>query len=402
MKKTLFFLLILVAGTLNGTSQAVSRIQFSNHATQTAIPIEINNNLIFLQCSVNQSRPGWFIFDTGAGFTLLDSTFAVENNLSITDSIISKISGRKVPGSGNLTFTLNEAHLTRVSARVTNTFQLSSMVGRKIDGIIGYDFLDQFVVEIDYAGKFVKFIDPGSFSYQGKGTPLTIALNKANWPTARVALYGNGQQQEGTIILDSGSLTGLSLSSGALAGVTIPYPFSFGINGAGGGSRMGRIDTCLLAGYSIHGGIAGFPEQEASQDADDITRTVSESGLGLIGSDLMKQFTWTFDYSRKIAYVEPNNRWGEPFEFDMSGLTIITIDEAYATFMVLVIIPGSPAEQSGLQPGDIILEIDGFPASKYSLSELRQLFKNDNKTFRLKIRRNDSTLDISLTTRKMI
>ena len=402
MKKIIVALTIMVAGHLNGMSQQLSGIQFTDGKSESRMSFDLYNNLIFLHCTVNNSKPGWFIFDTGSAVTMLDSTFAVDNQINIRDTVISRFSGKKVPGSKHLTFHIGHAQLSEVSARVMNTFQLSSVIGRKIDGIIGYDFLEQFVVEVDYFNRNLRFMDPGKFTYKGKGKPLALELNKANWPMTPVVLHGNDKQAEGMIILDSGSLMGLSLTSSELAEETIPYPISFGITGAGEGSRMGRLDTFEIDGNTINNCIAGFPAKETDESTDDISRTVSESGLGLIGSEIMVRFTWTFDYTRKTVFVEPNARIHEPFEFDMSGLTIITIDDAYKTFMIIATTSGSPAEQSGLQPGDILLEFNDIPAGNYTLSELRDLFKTESKTFNTRIRRNEDVLEKSFITRKMI
>jgi hypothetical protein len=40
--------------------------------------------------------------------------------------------------------------------------------GFEFDGIIGYDFLNQFVIEIDYLNKFMNLYNPRAYAYAGK------------------------------------------------------------------------------------------------------------------------------------------------------------------------------------------------------------------------------------------
>ena len=203
------------------------------------------------------------------------------------------------------------------------------------------------------------------------------------------------------ILVDSGSLMALSLNSDELAEETIPYPISFGIGGAGSGSRMGRISTFRVAKYIVKDVLAGFPADDPGQP-DAIAYAVTESGIGLVGGEVLKKFTLTFDYSRLVLYIEPNKTIDEPCDFDMSGLTIITVDEAFQMYMVIAVTPGSPAQISGFQPGDIILEIDGDPSPKFNLAGIREMLKTENRSFKLKIKRGELILEKSITMRKMI
>ena len=401
MKSISLITVILIMLNFSCFAQVNSSIQFSNGRQSVSIPVEIYNNLIFMQCTVNNSKPGWFVFDSGAGITVMDSLFAVSNGIEKFDTIVSKSSGKNVPVVKNSTFSFDSIKICDIDVRIIQTNQLSSVVGKKIDGVIGYDLLSKLTIEVNYANKTLSFFDPTSFIYQGNGEKLPMFLNENHWPLVPAELSQKDNTVRGDIIVDTGGLMALSLSSDQLSENTIIYPISFGINGAGSSSRIGRVGSFRFGNYIVRDAIAGFPAKENTK-GDYISNSVSESGLGTIGGDVLTKFTLTFDYHRSSIYIEANKNINTPIQFDMSGMTILTIDNEFKTFMVFIITPGSPAEKLGLQQGDIIIEINGNPASDLCLGEIREIFKIENQSYLLKILRGDEIFETTLITQKMI
>lgn len=365
-----------------------------------AIPITLCNNLIFVEAKINGSMTGDFIFDTGSSITLVDSSFAAVNNIAITGKIKSTSTGQEFPVADNLTFAFNEVKTAGIMARIFDTSQLSSVIGHRIDGIIGYDFLEKFVVEFDYAGLNLAFYDPKQFRYQGKGEKLPLSV-EAKWPFITCTLAQGNHCLIGKILLDSGSLMGLSIKCLDLADSTIPFPISFGIGGSGGGLKLGRLSSLSFGSCKIFDPIAGFPA-DTNGPYDPLTTKIYELGLGLIGSEILRRFTVTLDYTHNFAYFAPNRNFPDPVEFDMSGLTIITTDKDHKQFVVIAVTSGSPAEAADVQVGDCIIEINNVPAANYSLDRIREMFKLDNASYKLKILRGEETKEFSFTTRRMI
>ncbi len=52
------------------------QVRFVSGKSSLEIPFELSNNLILLQAKVNDSAPLWFIFDTGADSTVIDTELA--------------------------------------------------------------------------------------------------------------------------------------------------------------------------------------------------------------------------------------------------------------------------------------------------------------------------------------
>ena len=56
---------------------------------------------------------------------------------------------------------------------------LPPSLGRDVDGIIGGEFIRQFVVEVDYEGRRLTLHDRRTFAYAGPGETLPIEFTPA-------------------------------------------------------------------------------------------------------------------------------------------------------------------------------------------------------------------------------
>jgi C-terminal processing protease CtpA/Prc len=80
--------------------------------------------------------------------------------------------------------------------------------------------------------------------------------------------------------------------------------------------------------------------------------TLAEHGYGgIVGSEILRRFTATFDYPDTRLLLEPNAHFGEPFDFDLSGLYLAG-DERIE---VLRVVEDSPAAEAGVRQGDRVV-----------------------------------------------
>ena len=84
--------------------------------------------------------------------------------------------------------------------------RLASRFGHDFDGIIGSDFIKQFVVEIDYQAQVLRLHDKEALRYSGPGESLPIQLDGQGHPLidAEVTPLG-GAPLKGKFVLDIGS-----------------------------------------------------------------------------------------------------------------------------------------------------------------------------------------------------
>jgi len=123
---------------------------------------------------------------------------------------------------------------------------------------------------------------------------------------------------------------------------------------------------------------------------------------GFLGSEIWRRFRVTLDYSRKQMRLEPNDSLRDPFESDMSGLILIADGADFNTFRISQIRSDSPAAAAGLREGDVLLALDGQPASTFTLFQLKQIFKQDDREVLLRVRRGEEQLQVRFRLKRRI
>jgi C-terminal processing protease CtpA/Prc len=90
-----------------------------------------------------------------------------------------------------------------------------------------------------------------------------------------------------------------------------------------------------------------------------------------------------------------NTAFDTPFIYDRSGMFLIDDKGEYTAISVT---PGTAAAASGLAKGDVIVSVNGTPASSMSLAQLRTLFSGPVGTlFHLRVRGAAGERDVTLT-----
>lgn len=138
--KLFFFLFILFTGT---------------NACATTVSFEYYQRLIYLKVKVNNTDSLLFLFDTGANASAIDKQTAERLKLETvrTDS---------VEGSaGTLLMPFVQTRMVAIGRSAVRNIQMSKYdlstslapPGKRLDGILGTDFLKHFVVSIDFQNK---------------------------------------------------------------------------------------------------------------------------------------------------------------------------------------------------------------------------------------------------------
>ena len=123
---------------------------------------------------------------------------------------------------------------------------------------------------------------------------------------------------------------------------------------------------------------------------------------GTIGGEFFRRFKVIFDYSRGRIILEKNKHFSEPYKYDASGLFLAAEGTNFETLKVLRAAKNTPAFEAGLRDGDVIATIDGDPTSKFSLEQIRQMFTQKGRIFRLTVKRNGNTIKTKIMLRDLI
>ena len=377
-----------------------SRIRFASGRSAVNIPFELFGNLILLQAKVNDSGPLRFILDTGAGTSVLDAQQAKVLRLKPQGKIV----GMGGAGSAGATFTRGTSvNLPGVQILDQTIYVLPldplSAIGRKIDGVIGNDIIKRFVVEIDYAAQTLNLYEPQSYRYSGSGQVITLLMD-GNLPfvRARVTPEGGRTPLEAKLQIDSGS-TGVVLLNTPFVKkhqllATIPQAVQTNLGGVGGSAQtlIGRVKSMMLGRFVIDRPIARFSQATRGDYA-------SATYDGLLGGAALRRFKVVFDYSRRQMIVEPNKYFAEPYEIDMSGITLVADGD---DLLIDDVEENSSAAGAGVQGGDILVAIDGRPAAEFTLDQIRTMFMQDGKEYLLSLKREGKVLQLNLKLKRVI
>ena len=345
------------------------------------IPFEMNTVHIFVQARINGSEPLWFIFDTGASASALSTSSAKQLGLELKGKIEGRGAGEGTVEANvvsGVTFTLPGVELVDQTSVTVPLGRIEELMGRQVDGVLGYDLISRFVVVIDYQNKKILLHDPASYSHKGAGARVAIELDgSVPMVSADIVPYGR-DAIEGTFLIDTGANAAVILGSPFTRGhdllATLPRSYEYiGGYGIGGESRgvAGRTASLELGGIRFEEPICGFPSDEAGAFADP---TIA----GIIGGEILRRCTVTFDYGRGEMILEPNGDFEKPFRENLSGLQITTGGRGdWTTFTVIRVRPDSPAARADVRKDDIIRAIDGTPADKFTAHAVHERFKKE-------------------------
>lgn len=369
------------------------------------IPFELATRHIMLKVKVGDV-PLSFVLDTGDKYAIINLERAKQLGLNLEGQV-------RVGGAGtetslgafvrNSTFTIpGLAGFSQPLNMALPIGGMSSRLGQDFDGIIGSEFIKEYVIEIDYQKRVLKLHDKDKFVYSGSGQSIPVQVNGAGHPIleAEVTPIG-GEPVNGKFVLDIGSGGALVLHSPFVTQRGLLHPNlktikALGMGGAGGAvtGRLGRISELKIGKFKINSPITMFAEDKAGAFANTAL-------LGNIGMQIASKFRIFLDYKNERIIFEPNDSFATPYDRAYAGIALRAEAADYRTFRIDDILENSPASEVGLQKNDVITEVDGKPAAKLTLSDLAEMLERP-VAYKLTIQRGERTLKITLTPRRLV
>lgn len=222
-------------------------------------------------------------------------------------------------------------------------------------GLLGGEFIDDYVVEIDFPGRQVRFLDAKRFA-----VPETVdAADEHVVPVKRsatrisVPIRVNGH--EVYVLLDTGD-PGTGVLSGQAAreaGIDVASLPAFGSVG----TVVGEMRTSLFEEPAFQlGGIALGPV--ALRVAPKGWYNQAGPNDSTIGYDLLSPFVIRIDYARRRLWLKHVER--RPIRFDGADYALAKQTGAFMNpgpqgHFVWAVLPNSPAEKLGVRAGDVIV-----------------------------------------------
>ena len=401
---------------------------------QVTIPFNLINNLIFIPIKVNGVELN-FLLDSGVEETIL---FSMEEKQEVSFNNVEKIklrglgSEQEIEGlkSTNNTF---ETHGLRSNNHMVfiildQSFNLSSHIGIPVNGIIGYKFFKNNLIEINYQKKKITVhLNSEEFKKKlekkFKVIPITIERSKPYlYTTATV----NNVQIPAKLLIDIGNSDAFWIFENnkiKLPKKNFPDFLGKGFSGDIEGHRA-KIDEFSIDEFKFKKPIVSFPDSASIRNVKMVP-----DRIGSVGGEVLKRFRIVLDYADKKVYLKKNAKFTEAFTYNKSGIVLQhnglqwvqetvhmeTIQVVTSTremegnekknrdfiykfllkpvYEIVNIRKQSPAEKCGLQKGDIVISINGVKPYKYTLQQINNLLKSEDDIWiNLEVERNSLVL----------
>lgn len=348
---------------------------------KTSFSFRLINNLIIVPVVLDDSLKASFILDTGVRNTILFDSSGYFNKHRSARQVLLAGAGK---GHNINAFVVEDVNISfpgivgtghQLVVLEDDLLQLSSHLGTAVHGIIGFDFFNAFSVEINYIRKRITVYQTGTYAPGRRDQSMPIHFFQQ-----RPYIYADIVQYQGPsftaeLLIDSGASHGIMLEKDSKDSIHLPEKHLETIIGWGLGGEvqgyLGRIEELDIAGFSFSDMLASFTKDYSSPVV------FEESGRnGSIGGELLSRFTTTYDYAGQTLYLRRNNQFRRNFEFNLSGIDLIAEGKDYTNYKVVHVIEGSPADQAGILPGDLIIKADSKFAAQMSLSELNTLLRS--------------------------
>ncbi len=351
-----------------------------------SIPFEMVGTYVVIRGKINDSSPLNLILDSGIRNTIITELLPGDKitlNYSDVKDLMGLGGGNRLEAySSNfntLTFGKMKLQSKTVFVLKEDIFNLSKHTGTKINGLIGVDFFQDCIIEINYTEKRVSFYDNQSF-VEPKGyskIPLTVESQKMFMNLS--VLESDSTKRQVKMLIDTGAELNAWFQTHKKNSVHAPAvgvraTIGQGLNGEIVG-KIGRLPQICFGNQCIKNAIVSFP------DSASIAEIVENSDRdGTVGSQLLSRFNLFIDYPQKQFYFKPNGNFNNSFSYNIAGIEITQILPSVPQTEVWKVWENSPAAKAGVLEGDQIIEVNGQRAFQLNINDLKKIFETPSKS----------------------
>lgn len=348
---------LLLAGCVSLTRPGITTVA----PPPVVVPAELVGGHFLVTLKWDDNGPWRFLVDTGSTTTLVSPEFARRNPGGKTGHDASPVLVRSGEGDTiSLRGTtlgliqLGDVRLKNTPALIYDCDELSAHFGRKIDGVLGFPLFRHMLLTLDYPRSRLILRSPDE---AGALPGHTVRFNNdRRVPLIPVSLDGHPF----IALVDTGSDGSLHLNPAGL------HPrFA-------DGPRPGGIVSTVTGDHPLE---VGRLAQDLTVGGTTFTRPVVEltDELSSLGSGLLRNFRITFDQTRnQVTFYRQND---DPVATPPLRSTGLSFRKQSAYWRVLGVVPGSPADENGLQTGDLVTRINGEPVAAWSLKRYDELVR---------------------------
>jgi hypothetical protein len=359
--RTLVLGLLACAWLLSGcASFRLPPRRTSMESARTVLPATIVGNFLVIETPADKHGSYHFIVDTGSSVTL------------VTPDLAKRFGGKppanqspmRVRGANGEVKLLNPVVLKRlqlgaarfegIRALTHDLNDLSSHLGIRIDGVLGFPLFRETLLTLDFLHSQIVITPHGVPTAQ---PGVTIPFNnEQNTPLIPIQLGAESL----IALVDSGSDAPLSLNTVGLHPTFLYGPKPGLLLATLAGDRLGMIGR-LAQPLTVGAYVIENPIVNVTDD------------LSSIGGGLLRNFTVTFDQKRnQVTFFRPNY---DPIHIAPVRSTGLSFTKIPAYWRVAAVVAGSAADQLGVQPGDLCTRINDEPVAAWPYQRYSELVR---------------------------
>lgn len=376
----------MLAFSADACARQVRQMSRMSHEPETLVRVPFDPEMGLVLVPVNlRGQSVWFAIDTGIDVSVVDTSLRQElGGRGFADKLdfLDKFGDTRL-------FTSFPASLGNIRLDGRGPFachdlrMLSQVCGRRISGVLGMQFLSNYVLELDFAGEELRVVSGGAVVAQQAATQMVMGFNDIGIPfvKGRVGKHGSSHR----FFID----TGMNIS-GTLRGDLFDAADQenaaetlFSTLAGEERGRKARISLLEFGERQYRGLVCGRARGSCL-------------GVGF----LKRHDVVTFDFPSARMYLGELLEPQAPDEADMSGLHLLRID---GKTVVHSVDKDSPADRAGVKAEDVIAKVDGKEAGEMEMWDIRRLLKSsDGKLIQMTVERGNEALEVSFLLKRVL
>lgn len=284
---------------------SMGTLGYSLEQNPIVVPFELTHNEILVHARVNGQGPFIMMLDTDTDPSAIQLDVARRLRLKL-----------KAVGEKGAAFETSLSQVRvgglkadKVNAIAADLSGLSKRLGARLDGVLGYSFLQGRIVQIDYPGHVVRFFSSSPYSDD------ELRQNSATRSTLHFTSGGDVDVEDGSVngqnvhaTLDTGSSGSVMITPKAIKklGLTHQAQQAAGAESEGFSgkfaSKKGQIDQLRIGKINIEHPAAMFWAEGSGHD--EVFFDIN------VGNAILKDFVVTLDYPKSLVTLARNS--GQP------------------------------------------------------------------------------------------
>lgn len=277
------------------------------------VPFELAHNLIFIEVQINDSdKPLKFLFDTGAGVTVINTEISEKLSLNITDKSKINTSGKSLVSNESTPNRLKigkKLILDNITLVIMDISHISNYFRFNVDGVIGYDLLKKVITETNIDEQKITFYETENFIYQGNAKATKLKTLESNLFGIEIEILPkkNKDSVKMNFQIDTGADNYLTFHNTSVQENKLINPKKRlkWRNGFGADSTLTKNIKSKI--NSVNFGGKKWKYIPVILEVDPINKRENTLADGLIGQSLLLDFNITYNLKEKLVYFEKRN-----------------------------------------------------------------------------------------------